>query len=46
MASEKWEVRLKREFPFLKYPTQGAWALSIAKLVYTRAEGKKKGIPV
>ena len=22
MASEKWEVGLKREFPFLKYPTQ------------------------
>ena len=21
MASEKWEVGLKREFPFLKYPT-------------------------
>ena len=22
MASEKWEVGLKREFPFLKYPTK------------------------
>ena len=27
MASEKWEVGLKREFPFLKYPTQSVMHL-------------------
>jgi hypothetical protein len=30
MASEKWEVGLKRGFPFLKYPTQISHQLALS----------------